>query len=264
MPAALIVSSPRHGVTQITMNRPEVHNAFDDQQVQRLIEALEDAARNPTVRVIVLASEGRSFSAGGDINYMRRMGENTYEENIEDGGQLARLMKTLNFLPKPTIARVQGAAMGGGVGLACCCDFAIGSPQALFATSEVKLGMVAATISPYVAATVGEKAARRMFTSALPVKAEQALNIGLLSELVPEDELDKAVDTLAQALLKNAPEAMRLSKQLAFDVSARPISGELISATVSLIADVRDSDEGREGLSAFLEKRPPNWIQNDG
>lgn len=257
----LIVTSPCQGVVSITMNRPEVHNAFDDHQIQRLITALNETAADPSVRVVVLASEGKSFSAGGDIDYMRRMGSNTYEENIEDGGHLARLMQTLNFLPKPTIARIQGAAMGGGVGLACCCDFAIGSPRALFATSEVKLGMVAATISPYVAATVGEKAARRMFTSALPVKAEQALHLGLLSDLVPENKLDDAVDTLTQLLLKNAPEAVRLSKQLAFDVSARPVTEALIGDTIKLIADVRDSDEGREGLTAFLEKRAPNWSQ---
>jgi methylglutaconyl-CoA hydratase len=251
------------GVLFLTMNRPEVHNAFDDRQIRHLVEALEEAKANDNVRVVVLASTGKSFSAGGDIDYMRRMGENTYEENLEDAGQLARLMKSLNFLPKPTIARVQGAAMGGGVGLVCCCDFAIGSPRALFATSEVRLGMVAATISPYVAATVGEKASRRMFTSGLPVSAEQALNLGLLSDVVPEEDLDTAVDTLAGTLLKNAPEAVRLSKQLAFDVSSRPISDELISDTVRLIAQVRDSDEGREGLSAFLEKRAPIWMTED-
>lgn len=260
----LITSSPRAGVLQITMNRPEVHNAFDDNQIQRMIAVLDSAASDPEVRVVILAGEGKSFSAGGDIDYMRRMGGNSYQENIEDAGQLARLMKTLNFLPKPTIARVQGAAMGGGVGLSCCCDFAIGTPRALFATSEVKLGMVAATISPYVAATVGEKAARRMFTSALPVKAEQALNLGLLSELVAEDALDDAVNKLTQKLLSNAPEAVRLSKQLAFDVSAQSVTDELISETVKLIADVRDSSEGREGLSAFLEKRTASWVQEEG
>ena len=195
---------------------------------------------------------------------MRRMGSNSYQENIDDGGQLAQLMYTLNFLPKPTIARIQGAAMGGGVGLACCCDFAVGSPSALFATSEVKLGMVAATISPYVVSTVGEKAARRMFMSALPVRAEQALNLGLLSDLVAESELDAAIDTLSDTLLQNAPGAVRRSKQLAFDVSSQPFSQDMISATVKLIADVRDSEEGREGLNAFLEKRPPNWVQHQG
>lgn len=261
MKEPLFTTSPRQGVLRITMNRPEVHNAFDDLQVVRLIHTLTKAAEDPDIRVVVLASEGKSFSAGGDIDYMRRMGSNSYQENIDDGGQLAKLMYTLNFLPKPTIARIQGAAMGGGVGLACCCDFAVGSPSALFATSEVKLGMVAATISPYVVSTVGEKAARRMFMSALPVRAEQALNLGLLSDLVAESELDAAIDTLSDTLLQNAPGAVSRSKQLAFDVSSQPFSQDMISATVKLIADVRDSEEGREGLGAFLEKRPPNWIK---
>ena len=260
---ALIISRPSASILRITMNRPEVHNAFDDHQVKRLLDALASAAADDSVRVVVLASEGKSFSAGGDIDYMRRMGDNTYQENIEDGGQLARLMKLLNTLPKPTIARVQGAAMGGGVGLVCCCDYAIGSPRALLALSEVKLGMVPATISPYVAATIGEKACRRMFMSGLPVKAEQAMALGFLSQVVAEEALDSAVNELATALAKNGPGAVRLAKQLAFDVSHRPLSDELIADTVCLIADVRNSDEGREGLSAFLEKRSPHWITEE-
>jgi len=249
-----------YGVLTLTMNRPEVHNAFDDHQVLRLSAALEEAAANTHVRVIILASEGKSFSAGGDIEYMRRMGENAYEDNLRDGRQLARMLNTLDRLPKPTIARVQGAAIGGGVGLACCCDFAIGSPRTVFATSEAKLGMVAATISPYVVATVGQKAARRMFLSALPVSADQALGLGLLSSLVAHEELDAAVQALAKTLLKNGPQALRRSKELAFAVSDRPVTEALIATTVEVIAEVRESTEGREGLSAFLEKRSPNWI----
>jgi len=171
----LVESLSTEGVLRLTMNRPEVRNAFDDRQVERLISALEIAAHNAEVRVVVLASEGRSFCAGGDIEYMRRIGESTFQENLEDAKRLARLMKLLNCLPKPTIARVQGAAMGGGVGLVACCDFAIGCPKAYFATSEVRLGMVAATIAPYVVATIGEKPARRMFTSGLSVPAERAV-----------------------------------------------------------------------------------------
>ena len=241
------------------MSRPEVHNAFDDSQVRRLVQALEKAATDELVRVVVLAGAGRNFSAGADIDYMRRMGENSYEENLADGGQLARLMQTLDNLPKPTIARVQGAAMGGAVGLVCCCDYAIGSPRARFATSEVKLGVLPATISPYVVATIGEKAARRMFMSGQPVPAEQAAALGILSDVVPEEELDEAVGALADTLVRNGPNAVRLAKRLAFDVSRRPLSDELIADTVRLIADVRNSDEAREGLSAFLEKRPPDW-----
>lgn len=248
------------GILSIIMNRPKVHNAFDDHQIRRFTTALEAARDNPAVRVVVVASTGKNFSAGGDINYMRRMGDNTYEENLADGGQLARLMQTLNFFPKPTIARVKGAAMGGGVGLVSCCDFAIGTANTKLALSEVKLGMVPATISPYVVMTIGEKAARRLFMSGQAVQGEEARRLGFLSDLVEEDELDAAVAALADTLLKNAPESVALAKQLAIEVAAGDISQEMITATIKLIADVRDSDEGREGLSAFLEKRPPGWL----
>ena len=248
------------GVLSITMNRPEVHNAFDDHQIRRFTTALEDARDNPAVRVVIVASTGKNFSAGGDIIYMRRMGDNTYQENLADGGQLARLMQTLNFFPKPTIARVKGAAMGGGVGLVSCCDFAIGTANTKLALTEVKLGMVPATISPYVVMTIGEKAARRLFMSGQAVRGEEARRLGFLSELVAEEELDAAVAALADTLLKNAPQAVALAKQLAIEVAAGDISQAMITETVKLIADVRDSDEGREGLSAFLEKRPASWL----
>ena len=260
--AELKVETSANGVQTITMNRPQVHNAFDDHQVLRMIEAMETSGADNSVRVVVLGSAGKSFSAGGDIDYMRRMGENSYAENLADGGQLARLMKTLNSLPKPTIARVQGAAMGGAVGLVCCCDYAIGSPRARFATSEVKLGVLPATIAPYVAATIGQKACRRMFMSGLAVHAEQALALGFLSGVVAEEELDAAIDELAATLIRNGPNAVQRAKQLAFDVSNRPIGDDMIADTVKLIADLRDSDEGREGLTAFLEKRAPNWDQS--
>lgn len=255
----LQVSLATDGVLRITMNRPEVHNAFDDQQIARFTAALDEAGTNPAVRVVIIDGNGKSFSAGGDINYMRRMGSNTYQENLEDGGHLARLMKTLNFLPRPTIARVHGAAMGGGVGLVSCCDYAIGTPATRLALSEVKLGMVPATIGPYVVMTIGEKAARRLFMSGQSVQGEEARRIGFLSAVVAEDELEAAVMALAHTLLKNAPRAVGLAKQLAMDVAAGDITDEVIAATVKVIADVRDSDEGREGLSAFLEKRAPAW-----
>jgi methylglutaconyl-CoA hydratase len=248
------------GVLSLIMNRPEVHNAFDDHQIARFINALETARENPAVRVVVIGSEGRNFSAGGDINYMRRMGSNTYEENLDDGGQLAKLMRCLNFFPRPTIARVQGAAMGGGVGLVSCCDYAIGTPVTKLALTEVKLGMVPATISPYVVMTIGEKAARRLFMSAEAINGEEALRLGFLSDLVETEDLDAAVADLAATLLRNAPEAVARAKQLAIDVAAGDISTRMIANTVKTIADVRDSDEGREGLSAFLEKRLPNWL----
>ena len=249
----------RNGVDWVTMNRPGVHNAFDDHQIARMTTALDEASINPDVKVVIIASNGKNFSAGGDINYMRRMGSNTYEDNLADGAQLARLMKTLNFLPKPTIAQVQGAAMGGGVGLVCCCDFAIGTRNTRLTLSEVKLGMVPATISPYVVNTIGEKAARRLFMSAQGVQGEDARAIGYLSEVVDEDELEAAVNRLAQSLLGNAPNAVKLSKELAIAVAAGDINEDLITRTIKVIADVRDSSEGREGLTAFLDKRAPNW-----
>lgn len=247
------------GILRITMNRPAVHNAFDDHQIARMTDALDDASINPGVKVVIIASNGRNFSAGGDINYMRRMGNNSYEENLADGGRLARLMKTLNFLPKPTIAQVQGAAMGGGVGLVCCCDFAIGTRNTRLTLSEVKLGMVPATISPYVVNTIGEKAARRLFMSGQAVQGEDARALGYLSEVVDEDELQAAVTAVAKSLLNNAPDAVRLAKALAITVAAGDISDELIARTIKVIADVRESSEGREGLTAFLEKRAPDW-----
>ena len=251
------------GVLRLTMNRPEVHNAFDDAQIQRLLDALGAAAQDPQVRVLVLAGTGRSFSAGGDINYMRRMGDYSYAENLEDGGRLAALMRLLNGLPVPTIARVQGAAMGGGVGLVSCCDFAVGTPRARLALTEVKLGLAPATIAPYVVNTIGEKAARRLFLSGLPVDADEALRLGFLTGIVPEETLDEAIVGLATTLLQNSPGGMRASKQLAMDVSRERIDAAMIERTVTLIADLRDSDEGKEGLSAFLEKRRPAWHPED-
>lgn len=248
-----------NGVLRLTMNRPEVHNAFDDHQALRLINALEAAASNPAVKVVVLGSNGKSFSAGGDINYMRKMGSNTYEQNLADGGQLAKLMKVLNYLPKPTIARVQGAAMGGGVGLVCCCDIVVGTPKTRLALSEIKLGVLPATISPYVIRTIGQKAARRLFMTGEMVDADWALRLGFVSELVAEENLDARIEEIAGMMLKNAPRGLALAKQLVFDVAEGDIDDEMIQHTVRFIADVRDSDEGREGLSAFLEKRAPNW-----
>ena len=260
MSSELISDLNDSGVLRLTMNRPEVHNAFDDHQVARLTTAFEAAGQDPQVRVVILAGTGKSFSAGGDINYMRRIGSNSYKENLADGGQIALMMKTLNALPKPTIARVQGAVMGGGVGLVSCCDYAIGSSRARFALSEVKLGMAPATIAPYVVNVIGEKMARQLFMSGLPVDAQRALQLGFLSDLVEDDQLDSTIDELVATLLQNSPEGIRASKALAMDVSRGPITDAMIESTVTLLADLRDSEQGKEGLSAFLEKRKPNWI----
>ncbi|TDG12424.1 hypothetical protein E2F43_12500 [Seongchinamella unica] len=260
-PAAgpLLVELDPRGVLYLTMNLPEVHNAFDDRQALRMIQALDRAGVDRAVRVVVLGASGKSFSAGGDIHYMRRMGSNTREENLTDAGQLARLMKALNSLPKPTIARVQGGAFGGAVGLVSCCDIAIGTPAARFALSEVRIGLAPATIAPYVVRAIGEKAARRFFTTGEIIPADKALALNLLSELVPEEQLDDCIEGIISALLGNAPGAVGKAKQIVFDVAGTAVNDELIEHTVRFVADIRDSEEGREGLSAFLEKRRPAW-----
>ncbi|QQD18579.1 enoyl-CoA hydratase/isomerase family protein [Spongiibacter nanhainus] len=247
------------GKLRLIMNRPEVHNAFDDRQVANLTDALLAAAENPGVRLVVIEGRGKNFCAGGDINYMRRMGENTFQENVEDARRLATLMKVLNDLPKPTIARVQGAAMGGGVGLVCCCDIAVGEPNTFLALSEIKIGMVPATIAPYVVKTIGPKPARRLFMTGEKVSASRAEALGMLSEVVADGSLDSRIAEISTTLLANAPSGLAKAKQIIERVSRGGIDEKMIEDTVRFIAEIRDSTEGREGLSAFLEKRKPNW-----
>ncbi len=188
------------------------------------------------------------------------MASYTYEENLRDSRALATMLKTLNFMSKPTIARVQGAAFGGAVGLVSCCDMAIASERANFSLSEVKIGLMPATISPYVVAAIGQRFARRYFTTAERFNAETAAQLGLVSEVVVEEALDPCIDILVKALLANSPAAVKEAKQLVFDVAEREITDELIEETSKRIAAIRVSEEGQEGLTAFLEKRQPNWI----
>lgn len=257
---ALIQELDERGVLRLTMNRPAVHNAFDDAQIERLTTALHEAGENEAVRLVVLGSTGRSFCAGGDLNYMRRMGTLSYAENLADAGRLAELLRTLNFLPRPTIARVQGAAFGGGVGLLSCCDMAIGTPYIKVALSEVKLGIAPATIAPYVVRAIGERNARRLFLTGEIVRADRALEIGYVSEIAQVEELDSAIEKLVDAILLNGPQAVRGAKQAIFNVTDAKVEATMIQKTVKMIADMRDSEEGREGMSAFLEKRPAKWI----
>lgn len=243
------------------MNRPAVYNAFDDQQILRLTEVLQKTAQDDRIRLVILGSTGKLFCAGGDLNYMHRMGTLSYEENLQDAAQLAELMRCLATLPQTTIARVQGAAYGGGVGLISCCDFAIATPYAKLALSEVKLGIAPATIGPYVVRSIGEKAARRMFISGQTISAEKAEQLGFYSELVTADQIDSTINALCEAILHNGPNAIQVAKKLASALAIGPINNEMIASTVRQIADMRDSAEGREGMSAFLEKRKPNWQQ---
>lgn len=248
------------GVAWVTLNRPEKHNAFHDTIIAELAEVFTKLAGNDSVRVMVLAAEGKSFSAGADLSWMQRMATYTYKENLGDAKGLAEMLHRLDTLPFTTIARVQGAAFGGAVGLVSCCDLAIGTDRASFSLSEVKIGLVPATISPYVIAAMGRRAARRYFQTAERFSAKTALQLGLLSEVVSEDQLDAEIEKLVQLVLTNSPQAVRLAKQLVVDVADKPVTDALIHETCELIANIRVSAEGQEGLKAFLEKRKPAWL----
>ncbi|MEQ8654016.1 MAG: enoyl-CoA hydratase-related protein [Kiloniellales bacterium] len=257
----LQLESDSRGIARLTMTRAEVHNAFDDAMIAALTEALEGVGCDPSVRALVLASEGKSFSAGADLNWMKRMAGYGEAENLADARALARLMQTLDGLPKPTIARVQGAAFGGGVGLVACCDIAIGTPAARFMLSEVKLGLVPGVISPYVVKAIGQRAARRYFLTAERFAADEALHLGLLHRLVPAEQLDAAVDETLDALLLGGPAALAAAKDLLFAVD-RPLDAKVIEDTATRIAAIRATPEGQEGLAAFLGKRKPAWQES--
>lgn len=261
MPAYQLEIDSR-GVACLTLDRSAQHNAFDDVLIAELIQVLTDLAANEAVRILVLAAAGKSFSAGADLNWMRRMADYDETRNREDAMQLAELMQRLNCFPRPTIARVQGAAFGGGVGLVACCDIAIASEQALFCLSEVKLGLIPAVISPYVIAAIGERGARRYMLSAERFDAQQARELGLVHEVVDKAELESRVEDLVAVLLECGPAAQTAAKDLIQALSGRPIDDELIAETAARIATIRASAEGREGLNAFLEKRKPAWLRD--
>ena len=247
------------GVLYIVMNRPEVQNAFNSKQIVLLTEALENAASNPEVKVIVLCGEGKNFCAGGDINYMKQMGQNSFQENKEDALQLAHLMHTLNELPKPTIARVNGAAYGGGVGLLCCCDMAFGTEDTKICLSEVKIGMVPATIAPYVMNAIGLRNAHRLMLTAEVMQGQEAVNCNFLNDIFPTSEFSKKVDALALKITTNTPNALEITKSILLNLAHQPVDEGVIDYTADVIASVRESEEGKEGLTSFIEKRKPNW-----
>lgn len=250
------------GVAQVRLNNPDKHNAFDDQMIGQLTEAFIAIADNSNVRAMLLGSEGKSFSAGADLEWMKRMASYSYDENLRDASALALMLKTLNEIPQPTIARIQGPAFGGAVGLVSCCDMAVAASAASFSLSEVKIGLVPATISPYVIAAIGQRAARRYFVTAERFDAHRALQLGLVNEVVDAEQLDQEIDRLINTLLANGPEAVTGAKQLVFDVAGKPIDQQLIDATCETIAAIRVSEQGQEGLQAFLERRKPQWIKN--
>ena len=258
----VITQIDSRGVAQVTLNNPDKHNAFDDQMIIELTNAFNALAANANVRIMLLKSEGKSFSAGADLDWMKRMASYSYQQNLNDARALAAMLKALHQMPIPTIARVQGAAFGGAVGLVSCCDIALASSNASFALSEVKIGLVPSTISPYVIAAIGERHAKRYFMTAERFDANTALQIDLVHEAVEKSLLDDKVEQLITAILSNGPEAVVAAKQLVFAVSGKAVDSSLIEHTCEVIAGIRVSAQGQEGLSAFLDKRKPNWLKD--
>ena len=238
------------GVVWLTLDRPEIHNAFDDRLIAGLTKELKALGDDEDVRVLVLTGAGRSFSAGADLNWMRRTASYGEAENLADARALAGLMQTLNELPKPTVARVNGAALGGGTGLVACCDIVVASAQAVFGTTEVRLGLIPSVIGPYVLAAIGARRARRLMLTGERISAAEAVRIGL----------DGAIERVVGELLKSGPAALGAAKRLIRDLDGRPIDAALIDETAQRIARLRATSEAREGLGAFLEKRPPAWL----
>ena len=257
---AALHTQQQGAVLTLTLSRPEVRNAFNDEVILELTEAFRDANTRADVRAVVLAAEGPSFCAGADLNWMRRMADYTRPQNLADAGALAEMLRTIYACVKPTIARVQGDCYAGGMGLVAACDMAVASESAGFCLSEVRLGLIPSTISPYVLRAIGERAARRYFLTAERFSAQQAKVMGLVNELADDGTLDQVVDTLVQALLACSPHAVSEAKRLIGDVAGEDIDDKLIAETVRRIADIRASSEGREGVQAFLNKRKPAWL----
>ena len=257
--SALIVSVQGH-VARITLNRPDVRNAFNDEVIAELTQAFTQVGQDPQVRAVVLAADGPAFCAGADLNWMRRMADYTCAENLADAGALAEMLRTIHSCLKPTIARVQGDVFAGGVGLVAACDMAVSVDTATYCLSEVKLGLIPATISPYVIRAMGARAAQRYFLTAERFSAAEAHRIGMVHEVVSADQLDAKVAELTQALVSASPNAVRSCKMLVNEVAGRDIDAALIAKTVEGIADIRSSTEGKEGVQSFLQKRKPSWL----
>jgi len=259
MPSALSLHI-HNAVARITLTQPEVRNAFSDEVIAEITAAFLDVGARADVRCVVLAAEGPAFCAGANLHWMRRMADYTHEENIADAGKLAEMLRVIYACPQPTIARVQGDVYAGGMGLVAACDMAVAVDTAGFCLSEVKLGLIPATISPYVIRAMGARAAHRYFLTAERFDATEALRTGFVHAVVAADTLDAKVDELVKALVSASPNAVRACKKLVMDVAEREINAQLIAATVEGIADIRASAEGREGVQSFLQKRKPAWL----
>jgi methylglutaconyl-CoA hydratase len=248
------------GVATVTLNRPEVRNAFSDEVIAEITAVFSELGERDEVRCIVLGANGPAFCAGADLNWMKRMAGYGRDENLADAAALANMLRVLYHCAKPTIARVQGDVYAGGTGLVAACDIAVCVDTAQFCLSEVKLGLIPATISPYVIRAMGARAAHRYFLTAERFDAAEALRIGFVHQVVSADQLDAAVAALAQALVQAGPQAVKATKALVQDIGGKDITQMLVERTVHAIAEVRVSPEGQEGIQAFLGKRKPDWL----
>jgi methylglutaconyl-CoA hydratase len=258
---SILISTDPRGVATVTLNRAEKHNAFDEHLIAGLADAFTKLGAEPDLRAVVLRAAGKNFCAGADIDWMRRAAGYSQAENHRDAAALAAMLRLLDTLPVPVIGRVQGSALGGGSGLVCCCDIVIAATDSTFAFSEVRLGLIPATISPYVLRSIGPRAARRWLLTGERFGSQKALEMSLVHEVVDEAGLDHAVESVLDTVLKCGPAAVRAAKQLIRDVNYQPPGDALIDMTCRRIAEIRATAEGHEGLTAFLEKRLPNWVR---
>jgi methylglutaconyl-CoA hydratase len=247
-------------VATITLNRPQLRNAFNETAIADLTMAFDEVSQDADVRAIVLAANGPAFCAGADLNWMKKMAGYSFDENEADALRLADMLRTIYFSPKPVVAKVQGDCYAGGMGLVAACDIVVAAEGVNFCLSEVKLGLIPATISPYVIKAMGDQASRRYFLTAERFDARQAHRLGLAHEVVPTEELDATVAGIVQALVNNSPNAVREAKKLVRDIAGLPIDDVLLADTAGRIATIRASNEGREGVASFLEKRKPSWL----
>jgi methylglutaconyl-CoA hydratase len=247
-------------VATVTLNRPDLRNAFNEQAIAELALAFDELGRNELVRAIVLAANGPAFCAGADLNWMKKMAGYSHDENLADASRLADMLRTIYLCPKPTVAKVQGDCYAGGMGLVAACDIVAAADTVNFCLSEVKLGLIPATISPYVIKAMGEQAARRYFITAERFDAASALRLGFAHEVVAAENLDTTVAGLVKALVSNSPNAVVEAKKLVREVVGAPVTDALLLDTAQRIAAIRASSEGREGVASFLEKRKPNWL----
>ena len=247
-------------VATVTLNRPDVRNAFNEFTIAELSLAFADLGRDDHIRAIVLAANGPAFCAGADLNWMKKMAGYSYSENVDDAEKLADMLRTIYLCPKPVVAKVQGDCYAGGMGLVAACDIAVTTTTTSFCLSEVRLGLIPATISPYVIKAMGENAARRYFLTAEKFSAQEAHRIGFVHDVVGAESLDAHVDAIVKALVTSSPNAVREAKALVREVTGKPVDSALVIDTAERIANIRSSDEGREGVASFLEKRKPSWL----